>query len=95
MEVAERQTMLLPGDKIGCYRIDSFLGKGGFGVTYLALDTMLDMQVAIKEYMPEQIATRVSDNSVHPKTSGDVDVFTWGLSRFIKEAQTLARFQSS
>lgn len=92
MEVAERQTMLLPGDEIGCYRIENFLGKGGFGVTYLALDTMLDMQVAIKEYMPEQIATRVSGNSVHPKTSNDADVFSWGLSRFIKEAQTLARF---
>ncbi|MFK7853526.1 MAG: protein kinase [Granulosicoccus sp.] len=92
MEVAELQTMLLTGDEIGCYRIESFLGKGGFGVTYLALDTMLNMQVAIKEYMPEQIAARSSEGSVRPKTTGDAEIFSWGLSRFIKEAQTLARF---
>lgn len=92
MEVAELQTMLLPGDEIGCYRIESFLGKGGFGVTYLALDTMLNMQVAVKEYMPEQLATRASGGSVRPKSSNDAELFSWGLSRFIKEAQTLARF---
>jgi len=34
---------LQSGDMIGCYRIDSVLGRGGFAVTYLATDTNLDV----------------------------------------------------
>ncbi|MBX2884413.1 MAG: protein kinase [Granulosicoccus sp.] len=93
MDVAERQTILSPGYRLGCYRIDSFLGQGGFGVTYLAHDTMLDAPVAIKEYMPESLARRASDDSVQPRSSQAVDDFQWGLNSFIKEAQTLARFR--
>ncbi len=93
MEVAARKTILSPGDMLGCYRIENFLGQGGFGVTYLALDTKLELQVAIKEYMPEQIAERTHDNSVQPKSPDEHTTFSWGLSRFIKEARTLAKFK--
>lgn len=93
MEVAERQTILSPGFRLGCYKIESFLGQGGFGVTYLALDTMLDLPVAIKEYMPESLASRASDQSVLPRSPESAADFKWGLSSFIKEAQTLARFK--
>lgn len=34
----------------GKYRLLSRVQSGGFGTTWLALDTMLDMQVAVKEY---------------------------------------------
>jgi serine/threonine protein kinase len=42
-----------PGSKIGPFRIEQELGRGGAGVVYLAHDTKLDRSVAIKSLPPE------------------------------------------
>ena len=34
----------------GKYRIEQVLGQGGFGITYLARNTVFDIDVAIKTY---------------------------------------------
>ena len=34
------------------YRISAVLGAGSFGITYLAVDTLLDQLVAVKEFFP-------------------------------------------
>ena len=74
------------------YQVDKELGTGSFGVTYLAIDTHLDRYVAIKEYLPNEIAIRNHDQTISPKSRGDHENFEYGLDRFIYEAQTLARF---
>ncbi len=75
------------------YVVERVLGQGGFGITYLAADTNLDQRVAIKEYLPSQLAVRETDSSVHPASDGDTERYRWGLDRFIQEARTLAKFK--
>jgi TonB family protein len=88
----EYRNALPLGTRIAEYRLESVLGAGGFGVTYLAHDENLDMRVAIKEYLPADVAVRERDQSVHPRSDGDRTTYEWGLGRFREEAQTLARF---
>ena len=74
------------------YRIEQTLGIGGFGLTYLATDSNLKLKVAIKEYLPGDLALRCEDQSVQPKSDSNLDSFKWGLSRFLDESRTLASF---
>jgi serine/threonine protein kinase/TPR repeat protein len=74
------------------YVIERVLGQGGFGITYLARDTNLDQPVAIKEYLPVDVAARRPDAAVGSRTDGGRERYRWGLDRFIKEARMLARF---
>lgn len=75
------------------YRIDRILGRGGFGVIYLARDMNLDLDVAIKEYLPGDVARRADDSQVYPLTEEHGPVYSRGLERFIEEARTLVRFK--
>jgi serine/threonine protein kinase len=88
----ENFAVLPPGYRIHWYEVEAVLGRGGFGITYLAHDTNLNHRVAIKEFLPTELAVRTSDQTVHPLSDEHTDVFKWGLSRFVEEAQTLARF---
>lgn len=74
------------------YLLEQVLGAGGFGITYLAQDTNLDKPVAIKEYLPSELAMRAPDGSVAPLASGKASGYRWGLDRFLMEARTLAKF---
>ena len=82
------------GSRIDHYEIRGVLGAGGFGITYLGWDTMLECQAAIKEFLPNEMAMRQTDGStVIPRSSSDQDNFQYGLEGFLKEARTLARFR--
>jgi serine/threonine protein kinase len=83
----------LPVDyELQCYTIKSILGQGGFGVTYLAQDNNLEREVAIKEFMPREIAGRKNDYTIQPLTEELTEKLEWGLERFIREARTLSKF---
>ena len=88
----DHKQALPPGFRLGSYRVVRVLGVGGFGITYLCEHAGLGVQVAVKEYLPNEIAVR-DGTSVHPKSAGDREGFEWGLSRFLDEARTLARFE--
>ena len=76
------------------YEIVRVLGRGGFGITYLAYDHNLDRPVALKEYLPRSFAARQGGSSnVVAQSRPDRDLFEWGLVRFSDEAQTLGRFK--
>jgi serine/threonine protein kinase/HAMP domain-containing protein len=89
-----KRSLALPkGLRLHEYRIERVLGQGGFGITYLATDVNLDAEVAIKEYLPEEIAFRASDRSVSPNASQHRDRYQQGLENFLTEARTLASFR--
>jgi serine/threonine protein kinase len=81
------------GHKLQEYRIQSLLGVGGFGLTYLALDENLRLKVALKEYLPGEIALRAGDNSVAPSSSETAESFSSGKRRFLDESRALASFR--
>jgi serine/threonine protein kinase len=69
------------------------LGVGGFGITYLAWDSHLEKAVAIKEYLPGELAGRAADGDVVALSKERESDYRWGLERFLQEARTLARFE--
>jgi serine/threonine protein kinase len=75
------------------YRIESVLGMGGFGLTYLATDTNLNLRVAIKEYLPTDWVERAPDGSVTSKSREALETFNWGRMRFLEESRTIASFR--
>lgn len=85
--------VLPPGERLLEYRIDALLGQGGFGITYLATDVHLATPVAIKEYLPVQLAQRAGDRSIRPRRQADVQPLLDGLEQFLVEARLLASFR--
>ncbi|MBF0382876.1 MAG: SUMF1/EgtB/PvdO family nonheme iron enzyme [Magnetococcales bacterium] len=81
------------GSKLLWFETLKVLGKGGFGITYLGQDTKQGKLVAIKEYLPTAYASRNEFMEVRAKSPEDQETFEWGLERFLKEAQILARFK--
>ena len=75
------------------YRIEKVLGVGGFGLTYLALDSNLNLKVAVKEFLPADIAQRAADQSIGPRSPDTVESFGLGKQRFMDESRTVASFR--
>jgi len=75
----------------GRYLTGRALGQGGFGITYLAYDTQLQAKVAVKEYMPGELAARMG-TTVSVFAESKTEDFTYGVERFQEEARTLAKF---
>ncbi|HVT34768.1 MAG TPA: SUMF1/EgtB/PvdO family nonheme iron enzyme [Nevskiaceae bacterium] len=74
------------------YRIGRVLGKpGGFGVTYLAWDSHLQQRVAIKEYLPRDIADRENGKLEVTVAEQDRAVFERGRDKFLREARIVAK----
>ena len=81
------------GSKLYEFEIEAVLGHGGFGITYRATDTLLQETVAIKEFLPNELAVRISDATVRAKSERDQPDFDAGLKSFLEEARVMARFR--
>jgi serine/threonine protein kinase len=88
--------VLRPGSVLGGkFKIGRLLGRGGFGATYLSWDINLRVRVAIKEFLPRQLAARVPGETQVSAYTGDEDAFKIGLDQFLREASNLAQFRGN
>ncbi len=75
----------------GDYRIVSVLGRGGFGITYLAVMENIGKRVAIKEFFPRGMYNRESDMSDASIASKENAELSHRLkAKFLSEARRLA-----
>lgn len=80
----------------GRYLLGRALGKGGFGVTYVALDMKRNLRCAVKEYFPTEYAARTAGSNRVEALPGDKAsrVFAHGREKFRLEAQTLMELRN-
>jgi formylglycine-generating enzyme required for sulfatase activity/serine/threonine protein kinase len=95
-EDAPRSPLFLPHGALigGQYRVGRVLGRpGGFGITYLGWDQNLQARVAIKEYLPRELALRTSVSpDVVMHSDQDRIAFDFGKDQFLREARIVAQF---
>ncbi len=89
---ADELNALPAGTPFGALEILRTIGVGGFGIVYLAQDHALQRLVAVKEYMPGQLAQRGIGSQVSLRSSSHQETFEVGRRSFVNEARLLARF---
>ena len=89
---------LMPGSELnGKYKVGYSLGEGGFGITYIGLDTSLQIKIAIKEFFPRGIVGRnnqVSADVFCVNGDNTESLFLTEKSKVINEARILAKFSN-
>ena len=75
----------------GKFRIIRVLGKGGFGITYLAENTFLGRKFAIKEFFPKDFCGRNDTNHLTIGTENNRGTVEKLKARFLKEARNIAK----
>ena len=91
--MTESDIALPAGTKLEHYRIDSTLSAGGFGIVYLATDVQKDIQIVIKEYMPNKLAQRLPDGFVMPQGEQQQEHHNEGMRLFLQEAAALIKLK--
>src|SRR5215469_12529502 len=91
--IVDAGDVLHPGSVLAAkYKVGRLLGRGGFGATYLAWDLTLRRRVAIKEFLPRQLASRMPGGTQVRAYTGSQGAFNIGLEKFLEEARHLAQF---
>ena len=97
VKLENASVMLPPGTVLqGKFLIGYSLGFGGFGITYIGWDQVLQRKVAIKEFYPRQITERCEDGITVTITDAAMKArFQSGLQSFLQEARSLASLQDT
>jgi hypothetical protein len=93
-EVIDFPSALRPGTVLSRYMLGRVLGRpGGFGITYLAFDPVLNRRLAVKELMPRELVARRPDgHSLQVHTKQDETLFQYTRESFLNEARLVAQF---
>jgi len=87
---AQANQPLPEGYQLLNYRLLRVLSSGGFSIVYLAHDEN-DVPMAIKEYLPAQLALRVGDQIAPNIAEENLATFRYGMRCFFDEGRALAR----
>lgn len=79
----------------GRYVVGGCIGRGGFGITYLAYDTTDKKTVAVKEYFPSMLAVRGRGKHVVPNCEKNAEQFNIGAEKFFDEAELVRQFNGN
>ena len=80
----------------GRYLVGKAVNAGGFGIVYRVWDQTFSKMVAIKEYFPSAIATRIPGTTeVRVHSNKNMREYEVGKSRFLSEARRVAKFQTN
>lgn len=87
----EQRSRTLPTGTVlaGRYEVQEVVGIGGFGITYRCLDQIILREVAVKEYLPDNLAAR-DGKYVTVLSTRYLDEFRNGYNRFLKEITVTA-----
>ena len=85
-----QQNTILQGGK---YRIERVLGQGGFGITYLARNTVFDIDVTIKEFFMKDENGR-DGCSVNMQNTTKQELFDEQKEKFKKEARRIRQLKN-
>lgn len=82
---------LPPGTLLGNYKLLKVLGRGGFGITYIAWDNQLRRNIVLKECFPLGLCSRDSNTGeIIPLPHAPRHTYRAAMDSLRKEAQTLA-----
>ncbi|MBO7251867.1 MAG: serine/threonine protein kinase, partial [Oscillospiraceae bacterium] len=92
-ETKNSDHQLPPGTVVGGqYILGKVLGQGGFGITYLGWDRVMNQRVAVKEYFPKGYASRSLGNTRVTNYDGqNSQDFAYNKQRFLREAESLSK----
>lgn len=73
--------------------IGNILGKGGYGITYIGYDLLLEYRVAIKEFFPDEMVDRAEDGkTVLVLDEVNDEEYQKETTAYLREARVLAEF---
>ena len=87
---AQSNQPLPEGYQLENYRIAGVLSCGGFSIVYLAYDEN-EQPVAIKEYLPSQLALRSQGDALPSIAEDKLATFRHGMRCFFEEGRSLAK----
>ena len=73
--------------------IGNILGKGGYGITYIGYDMLLEYRVAVKEFFPDEMVDRAEDGktvTVLDEVNGEE--YQKETTAYLREARVLAEY---
>lgn len=73
--------------------IGNILGKGGYGITYIGYDMLLEYPVAVKEFFPDEMVDR-SEDGINVLVLDEVndEEYQKETTAYLREARVLAEF---
>ena len=95
--VPESKYHLRPGTRLADkYVLGKVIGHGGFGITYIAWDSVIQKRVAVKEFFPNAFSTRSEgETAVSCYNRKSEEFLKEGIRKMLEEAKRLSSFSAT